>query len=582
MVNAASPKSIAVKLTLVVGALFLAGIAAVLAYDASAAHGLPAGKAMKAMVLFLMSAAAAAFFYQSCRHILVRPLSRLEAAMAAAGDGRLAPVEAGQAGGELESLALGFNRMVESLSDTRRQTGDHHSQLEKESRCRTDELEQALQRAMAAARAKNEFLATVSHEMRTPMSGVIGMLELVLESPLNAEQTEHLTAARSCAQSLLALLNELLDLSKLEAGRMALEEIPYEPRPLLAECVSTYRAKAQSNGVSVVWAVDAEVPRLLVGDPLRLRQILSNLLSNAVKFTAHGTIRAEVKLEPGGPDGSECRWLALQVSDTGSGISPEKQDSIFDEFTQADCSISRRYGGSGLGLAIVKKLTELHGGRIQLQSEPGKGSCFTVLLPVAVSNNNAPSSAMSPASLQAAEAAERGPILLVEDNLINQKVVTSLLRKKGYHVDVANHGQEALDLLARQSYQLVLMDVQMPVLDGLEATHRIRSNPRLACLPIIAMTAHAMNGDRERCLAAGMNEYLAKPVDHKQLLALVEEYLSRQEPPAPPLSESQAAAPAPATPAPASANLEAVTRSLSNLEEETRRARETAPDRAAS
>lgn len=372
------------------------------------------------------------------------------------------------------------------------------------------------------------------------------MLELVLESPLTAEQKEQLTTAQSCARSLLSLLNDLLDLSKIEAGRMVLEEIPFEPRHLLADCVKTYRAKAKGKGIAITWSVAAEVPRVLVGDPLRVRQILSNLLSNAVKFTSFGSVRAELKLAADSIHQSRPVCVRFEVADTGPGISAEQQSAIFDKFAQADGTISRRFGGTGLGLAIVKKLTELQGGRIGLESEIGKGSCFSILLPFTA----APESLCSPgevprAALATAEDAPRGPILVVEDNLINQKVVTSLLRKKGYMVDVANHGQEALDLLAGKAYQLILMDVQMPVLDGFQATHQIRANPRLCGLPIIAMTAHAMNGDRERCLQAGMNEYLAKPVDHKQLLTFVEQYLAQQRSGLP----SPAVAPSPPTPA---------------------------------
>jgi signal transduction histidine kinase/CheY-like chemotaxis protein/HPt (histidine-containing phosphotransfer) domain-containing protein len=530
----AGRRSLATKLSLVVGVLTLWVIAVVLGYDISVSRRIPAAEAL---ILLLVSALVAVFVWRFCCRLLIRPLRQLQGGLQAACDGTLQPVEVAATGDEIESLGRSFNLMIGNLASSRAQLREYQEQLEAKIRDRTDELEQALQQARQATQAKTEFLANMSHELRTPLSGVIGMLELVLESPLTAEQKEQLTAAQSCARSLLALLNDLLDLSKIEAGRMVLEEIPFEPRHLLADCVKTYAARAKSKGISITWAASAGVPRVLVGDPLRVRQILSNLLSNAVKFTSFGSVRAELKLAPESIHPSKPVSVRFEVADTGPGIGADQQPAIFDKFTQADGSISRRFGGTGLGLAIVKKLTELQGGRIALESEIGKGSCFSVTLPFSAAPQSSCAAAELPsAALATAGDASRGPILLVEDNLINQKVVTSLLRKKGYLVDVANHGQEALDLLAGKTYQLVLMDVQMPVLDGLRATQQIRADPRLSGLPVIAMTAHAMNGDRERCLQAGMNEYLAKPVDHRQLLAIVEQYLAprRSGPPSTP------------------------------------------------
>ncbi len=524
------PTSIAAKLSAVAALLTSWMVVVVLAYDITVSRRMPAGKAV---VLVVSIGMVVAFMWRlSCRW-LTEPLRKLERAVQDVCEGRLGRIETCPTGDEVESLGRSFNQMTEVLLATRGQVQAQQQEMEAKIRERTDELEGALQKVMEASAAKSEFLANMSHELRTPMSGVIGMLELALDSPMSAEQHEQLAAAHNCAQSLLAMLNDLLDLSKIEAGHMILEKVPFEPRALVADCVKTHSARAKSKGLSMTWAVDMQVPRTLVGDPLRIRQIMSNLLGNAVKFTFVGSVRVEVGLaETPAPGAAQADistvHLRLSVSDTGPGITLEQQSAVFDKFSQADGSISRRFGGTGLGLAIVKRLVEIHGGSVELESEPGKGSRFSVILPLAVAAGRL----NGQNGILAADAGSitdncRGPILLVEDNLINQKVVTCLLRKKGYLVDTAKHGQEALELLDRNRYQLVLMDVQMPVLDGLQATHRIRSNPAWAGLPIVAMTAHAMNGDRERCLEAGMNEYLAKPVDHKHLLSIVELYLSQ-------------------------------------------------------
>ncbi|MBI4889899.1 MAG: response regulator [Acidobacteria bacterium] len=527
------PNSIATKLSMLAALLTSWFVVVVLAYDITVSRRMPAGKAVLLVVSLGMIVA---FMWRiSCRW-LIQPLRKLEHAIRDVCEGRLHHVELDDTGDEVESLGRSFNQMTEVLRATHEQVRTHQQEMEEKIRERTDELERALQKVLEASAAKSEFLANMSHELRTPMSGVIGMLELALDSPLGAEQKEQLTAAHNCARSLLSLLNDLLDLSKIEAGQVILEKVPVEPRALVADCVRNYGAKARSKGLSLTWAVGMQVPRVLVGDPLRLRQILCNLLSNAVKSTSMGSVRVEVEVAEGAaseevPAVGSIVHLRLSVAERGSGLEPERQSAVSGQFLQAEGFNSRQHGGASLGIAIVKRLAEIHGGFVELEGEPGKGSRFNVTLPLSVAA--IPVSGQD-SGLLAKTAGEvdhsSGPILLVEDNLINQKVVTCLLRKKGYLVDTANNGQEALDLLARQRYQLVLMDVQMPVLDGLQATHRIRANPSWVGLPIVAMTAHAMNGDRERCLEAGMNEYLAKPVDHKHLLAIVERYLSQGNP----------------------------------------------------
>jgi CheY-like chemotaxis protein/HPt (histidine-containing phosphotransfer) domain-containing protein len=378
--------------------------------------------------------------------------------------------------------------------------------------------------ALAASQAKSEFLANISHELRTPMNGLLGMLDLVLDSPVAGEQREQIEIAQRCAYSLLDLLNDILDLSKIEAGRMILEKVPFDVRSIAEDCARAQRAKAAQKGVELHFEFSGDIVNA-TGDPLRLRQIVTNLLSNAVKFTEKGSVSVHQRVVAGA-DGR--LKMVLDVADTGSGIPADKVPLIFEKFTQADSSISRKYGGTGLGLAITKRLVELQGGQIRVESRVGRGSTFTVEIPFEAAP--APAPAVEPRQQRPAElpGARQARILLVEDNAVNQRVVLAMLRKKDYKIDVANNGQEALEKLERaaEPYHLILMDVQMPVLDGLETTRAIRRNKNWDHLPIIAMTAHAMLGDRERCLQAGMNAYVSKPVQQTGLVAVIEQYLA--------------------------------------------------------
>jgi signal transduction histidine kinase/CheY-like chemotaxis protein/HPt (histidine-containing phosphotransfer) domain-containing protein len=482
----------------------------------------------KGVVLCGIVAMIAAAISRFTIQLLARPLALLEAGITSVRRGHLVPIQVSRTGDEIEYLGESFNRMIEALVSSQQEIRLHQENLEERIRQRTEELERAMHGALNASQAKSEFLANMSHELRTPMNGLLGMLDLALDGGVSGEQKDQLETAQRCAYSLLALLNDILDLSKIEAGKMMLEKIPFDAYSVVEDCVKSQAAKALQKKIDLRFECDSSPQPNLMGDPLRVRQIVANLLSNAIKFTDRGSVRVKLSLLPGA-DG--CVDATIQVTDTGPGIPADKLSSIFEKFTQADGSITRKYGGTGLGLAITRRLVEMHGGEVRVESKVGEGSTFSVILRCEVATD-APGNIL-PMKHDARAEASCSPVmarlLLVEDNLVNQKVVLAILRKKGYQIDVANDGREALNKLTAADapkYDLVLMDVQMPVLDGLETTRLIRRESRWDRLPIIAMTAHAMNGDRERCLQAGMNAYISKPVQPAHLIATIERQLT--------------------------------------------------------
>lgn len=386
-----------------------------------------------------------------------------------------------------------------------------------------EELKAARDAAEAANQAKSQFLANMSHELRTPMNAILGMLDVALPHAHEPFVRDCLQTARGSADLLLLLLNDLLDSAKIESGRLELEAAPFRPRQMLEQVTQVLAPRARQQDLKFSCQIATDLPDVVVGDRLRLEQVLFNLAGNAIKFTEQGEIVIQLHSELQDGDAQ----LEFVVRDTGVGISPETQRELFQPFSQGDVSMSRRFGGTGLGLAISKSLIELMGGRIWVESVVERGSTFhfSVRLPVAPEMPAACSDPDPTYSHGPHLPAARGPlrILLVEDNLANQKLAAYILRDRGHDVETAGDGEQAVLLTQQTRYDVILMDVQMPRMNGLEATEAIRrgaSGNRQT--PIIAMTAYAMNGDRERCLAAGMDEYLSKPLNAPQMIALVE------------------------------------------------------------
>ncbi len=440
---------------------------------------------------------------------------------------------------EIATLQAGFNRLMQQVGEDQKRIADHNANLERKVAERTQDLE-------AANKAKGEFLARMSHEIRTPMNAVIGLSQLTLRTELSDLQRDYLQKVLGSAQALLGIINDILDFSKIEAGKLTLETIELDLKRVLENLFNVVSLKADEKGLSLVQSLADDVPTQLLGDPMRLGQVLLNLVGNAIKFTAQGEVAVSVTLVQRQADQVRLRFC---VQDSGIGMTEQEQQGLFQLFHQADGSVTRRFGGTGLGLAITRQLVELMHGRVWVESAPQQGSQFYFEVDLGV-NGEAPRrverrvlDASDTQGRRKTDGIAGARVLLVEDNAINQLVARNFLEINGVQVDIASNGAEGVDMALQGHYALVLMDIQMPVMDGLTAARTIRATPGFGDLPIVAMTANAMVTDHQNSLDAGMNDHITKPIDQNQLTDTLLRWIA---PPAPGAVRTRSTPPTPA------------------------------------
>jgi signal transduction histidine kinase/CheY-like chemotaxis protein len=411
---------------------------------------------------------------------------------------------------ELGALSQHINNLAHGLEQASREQHQAMAQLI-----------QTREEAEKANNAKSDFLAMMSHELRTPMNGVLGMLQLLETTDMTEEQVEYAALASESTEHLLKVINDILDFSRIERSELELEHIPFNLADLIASCAQSFSHSAAQRGLDLALTIPEDMRALQVqGDPTRIRQILVNLMGNALKFTEHGRVSIEPQWQS---LDHELLWFTCTVRDSGIGISSERLELMFDAFQQADSSISRRYGGTGLGLPIARTLAERMGGTLRAQSEEGVGSVFTLEIPLALYKQSLPE--RLPRPLTGDGHGEGRNVLLVEDNPVNQTVIEAMLRSLGFTVSVATDGAQAVRSAESLIFEAILMDCRLPIIDGYEATRQIRQLPGCADMPIIALTANALQGDREACLSAGMNDYLAKPFKRTDLQQILQRWV---------------------------------------------------------
>ncbi len=476
-------------------------------------------------LLFLLAGALAVFYFASRWTKPVQELVRFSRQLAG-GDFSATPHVSisKRSDDEIGLLVSALEEMAASLRQSYAQLEAHSHILEEQVETRTRQLAKARDKALQAAQAKSDFLANMSHEIRTPMNAVIGMAHLALDGAKGHRQRDYLNKILTASESLLVIINDVLDFSKAEAGKLSLETVDFNLAETLNHVASINAIAANVKGLELIFHVPPDFPPLH-GDAMRLGQVLLNLVNNAVKFTERGQVQVDVKVVDQSDVDIE---LMFRVTDTGIGMTEDQQANLFQVFSQADMSITRNYGGTGLGLAICKQLVELMQGEIGVESKPGEGSCFYCRIRFKLGNADAMTAALErgkPVPADVVRALSGARLLLVEDNEINQQVAEGLLARVGVSLQIAHHGKEAVQAIQHDAFDGVLMDMQMPVMDGLEATRLIRADAKFSDLPIIAMTANAMPGDREKCIQAGMNDHISKPVDPDRFYATLIRWL---------------------------------------------------------